>query len=94
MTMAENKRGRSLALLRILFLETSARRPMEAADLLRRMAEEGFPLERKSLYKYIEAMNESEIAVRHRRAQRGLPGGYWYAGGWLDGTEPEKEEEP
>ena len=82
--------GRILALLRILFLETSKKRPMEAAEILRRMAAEGCPIERKALYRYVKALNEHEIAVRYRP---GEGGGYWFAGGWLDGTEPDKEDE-
>lgn len=81
--------GRILALLKILFLETSKKRPLTAAELLRRMEESGSGIERKALYKYVKALNEHEIAVRYRP---GEGGGYWFAGGWLDGTEPEKEE--
>ena len=87
--MNAKKHGRILDLLKILFLETSRARPMAMPDLLRRMEEAGAPCERKAVYRYIKALNEHEIAVRYTP---GEGGGYWFAGGWLDGTEPDKEE--
>lgn len=84
--------SRALALLRILFLETSPGCPMPMKDLLRRMEEEGLPAERKTVYRWIQAMNENEITIGYAHRTRG----WYYAGGWLDGTEPDvtDKEEP
>ena len=84
---------RTLALLRILFLETSASHPMPIQEVLRRMEEEGCPVDRKSIYHNVSEMNETGVCIRFRPCSAGGrkgPTGYWYAGGWLDGTDPDK----
>ena len=85
-----------LTLLRILFLETSASHPMQTHELLTRLAEEGFRVERKAVYRSIRIMNEAGIVIRSRtRGKRSgpTPPGYYFAGGWLDGTEPDEQKE-
>lgn len=77
--------GRALALLRILFLESSPAHPLPMGDLIARMEENGLTADRKSAYRWIRAMNENEIVIGYD-ARRGR--GWYYAGGWLDGTEP------
>lgn len=88
--MTYRNRSKTLTLLKILFLESSRRHPLAMEALLRRMREEGAPAERKTVYRIVAQMNGCGICVRYR--PRG-PQGYYYAGGWPDGTEPEPEEE-
>ena len=95
--MAEMIRhARMLALLKPLFLETSSAHPMNIEEILLRMDQEGFPCERKTVYYNIRSMTQMGIVVRfrpHRRKNKKTqPSGWYYAGGWLDGTDPEDEK--
>ena len=87
----EIRHARLLALLKILFLDTSAAHPMNIEEILRRMDEEGWPCERKTIYCNLKSMTRMGIVMRYRPHRKKQPSGWYYAGGWLDGTDPEEE---
>ena len=91
--MAEAIRhARLLALLKLLFLETSAAHPMNIEEILRRMDAAGYPCERKTIYYNLRSMTRMGIVMRYRphRKNDKQPSGWYYAGGWLDGTGPDE----
>ena len=87
----EIRHARLLALLKLLFLGTSAAHPMNIEEILRRMDAEGCPCERKTIYYNLKSMTRMGIVIRYRPHRKKQPSGWYYAGGWLDGTDPEEE---
>ncbi|MBP5295543.1 MAG: WYL domain-containing protein, partial [Lachnospiraceae bacterium] len=63
MANAENGRGRLLCLLEILLRETDENHGLSTQEILSRLEENGFPVERKALYKDFDAIKESSIAL-------------------------------
>lgn len=76
-----------LTLLKILFLETSEKHPLTKKALLKRMEEEGFPIHSHTFHKYLAAMRDNEITILFDNK---LKRGYYYAAGWIDGTDVEQ----
>lgn len=76
-----------LTLLKILFLETSEKHPLTKRDLLKRMEEEGFMIHSHTFHRYLAAMRDNEIAILYDNSRKR---GYYYAGGWIDGTDVEQ----
>lgn len=91
--MAEAIRhARLLVLLKLLFLETSSAHPMKIEEILLRMDQEGCPCERKAVYSNIKSLTKMGVVIRFRprRQKSKEPSGWYYAGGWLDGTDPDE----
>ena len=63
MANRENGRGRLLCLLEILQKETDAAHGLSTQDLISRLDEAGFPVNRKTLYDDIRALEDSSIPV-------------------------------
>ena len=76
MQQGKAKRRRLLASLAILREETDHEHPIHLHTLLKRLAEQGIPAERKSLYDDIEALRQCGLDVEYRKAQGG---GYYVA---------------
>ncbi len=63
MANRENGRGRLLCLLEILKKETDAEHGLSTQDLITRLDEAGFPVNRKTLYDDIHALEDSSVPV-------------------------------
>lgn len=75
-------RARILTLYRILSEESDAEHPIPLADLLARLAAEGIPAERKSLYEDFEALRCVGFDVRYQN-----PSGWCLVSGALESAE-------
>ena len=63
MANRENGRGRLLCLLEILQKETDAEHGLSTQDLITKLDEAGFPVNRKTLYDDIHALEDSSVPV-------------------------------
>ena len=63
MAKTENSRGRLLCLLEILKKETDENHGLSTQDILARLGERGFEVERKALYKDFDAIKAADIPL-------------------------------
>ena len=76
MAKQEGQRSKLLALLRIFETQTDEQHRLNVPQLIDRLAEQGIPCERKSVYSDIDVLNALGYTIE---LQRGRGGGYWLA---------------
>lgn len=60
------KRNRLLVLKKLLEQETSAHHPLTSSEILQKLNAEGFPIDRKTLYRDLAALKDSQIAIKKK----------------------------
>ncbi|MGN0707637.1 MAG: helix-turn-helix transcriptional regulator [Faecalibacterium sp.] len=74
MAKQEGQRSKLLALLRIFQTQTDDQHRLNVPQLIDKLAEQGIPCERKSVYSDIDVLNTLGYTIE---LQRGRGGGYW-----------------
>jgi len=72
-----------LAVTRILVDETTEDTSLTLDEIMDRISEKGFCIERKTFYRYIQALKNNDIIIDYRLPKKGRRGGYWYRDGWI-----------
>ena len=74
MSRKENQKGKLLALARLLERDSDEKHRLTVPEMIDRLAEQGIPSERKSVYADLDTLREMGYDILMRR---GKGGGYW-----------------